>query len=90
MRPKRSVNYLLGILGLDPSGGSIPTIAKFLDPKQPEGIQAAAAGALAGISNPQIGSIFIDHWREATSKVRDRMMPWYFSDKTRLPVCWRQ
>jgi len=76
----------IGILGLDPSGGSIPMVAKFLDPKQPEGIQVAAASALAGISNPQIGSIFIDHWREATSKVRDRMLPWYFSDKARVPV----
>lgn len=75
----------VGILGLDPSGGTIPTITKFLDPKQPEGIQVAAAGALAGISNPQIGSIFIDHWRQATSKVRDRMLPWYFSDTSRVP-----
>src|SRR6185437_9198688 len=32
-----------------------------------------------------VGSIFIDHWREATSKVRDRMLAWYFSDGARLP-----
>jgi putative heme-binding domain-containing protein len=75
----------LGILGLDPSCGTIPTITKFLDPKQPEGLQLAAATALAAIQNPQIGTIFIGHWREATSKVRDRMLAWYFSDRSRLP-----
>jgi putative heme-binding domain-containing protein len=83
--PQGQREFALGVLGLDPSGASVPAITAFLDPKQPEGLQVAAAAALAGIQKPEIGEIFIGHWREATSKVRDRMLAWYFSDRSRLP-----
>jgi putative membrane-bound dehydrogenase-like protein len=83
--PHDQREFALGVLGLDSSGASIPAITGFLDPKQPEGLQVAAAGALASIQDPKIGGIFISHWREATSKVRDRMLAWYFADRSRLP-----
>lgn len=75
-----------GILGLDTSPTVVPVLAKLLDPKQPESVQVAAAGALAPNPNADVGAAFLAHWREATGGVREKMLIWYFSDKSRLPA----
>lgn len=76
----------IGILGLDTSSASISRLAKFLDPKEPEPVQASAAAALASMPDSQIHQVFLSHWREATAKVRNAMLVWYFGDRARIPA----
>jgi putative membrane-bound dehydrogenase-like protein len=84
--PEETVVHHLGILGLDPSGSTAPMLARFLDPKQPEPVQAAAASSLARLRAPEVTGIFIVRWRAATAPVRNAMLAGFFNDRDRLPV----
>ncbi|MCC6391302.1 MAG: c-type cytochrome [Bryobacterales bacterium] len=84
--PEASRKMAIGTLGLDMSPEVVPVLAALLDPKRSETVQIAAAGALTANADPAVGAAFIAHWREATGNVRERMLAWYFGDKSRLPA----
>jgi putative membrane-bound dehydrogenase-like protein len=78
--------HSLGLLGLDPSGSTVPVLARFLDAKQPEAVQVAAAASLARLRAPEITQIFVERWRAATAPVRTAMLAGFFNDRGRLPA----
>ena len=84
--PEDQLLHALGILGLDPSGASVPVLAQFMDPRQSDPVQIAAASSLAAASRPEIPGIFVERWRAATAPVRNVMLAGFFRDRSRLPV----
>ena len=84
--PEDQLLHSLGILGIDSTGATAPVLARFLDPKQPEIVQVAAASSLAALPRSEVTAIFVDRWRAATSPVRAAMLAGFFRDRSRLPA----
>ena len=76
----------LRLLGLDRSGSTIPVIAGYLSPQQPDEVQLAAAEALAGFRQGDVTQLLIDRWRTATGPVRKVILAAFFNDRSRIPA----
>jgi putative heme-binding domain-containing protein len=74
----------VGILGLDPSGGTIPTLSHLLSPRQPEPVQLAAAAALLAMRNDEATRTLLEHWQEYTGPVRELVVAGFFSSRARV------
>ncbi|MFQ5929496.1 MAG: PVC-type heme-binding CxxCH protein [Acidobacteriota bacterium] len=73
------------LLGLDPSGSTIPILRKLLTPAQPEQVQVAAAAALAKIRNSKVGTqILLEKWQTYTASVKEVVLRTFFSEPDRL------
>jgi putative membrane-bound dehydrogenase-like protein len=58
------------LLGCFPRGVSGSTLTDLLSPANPEGVQTSSVAALAGYSDADIASVFLDRWKESTPGVR--------------------
>jgi putative membrane-bound dehydrogenase-like protein len=59
------------ILGLDPSHSTLPLLAEFFTPKEPEEVQLAVARGLLGMRQSKATELVIDKWGMYTPAVRD-------------------
>jgi putative heme-binding domain-containing protein len=74
----------IGILGLDSTASTLPSLEKFLSPQQPQEIQVAAVGALSNLRDPRVAALLLERWRTYTSPVRQAALAGLLSDRNRL------
>jgi putative membrane-bound dehydrogenase-like protein len=74
----------VGILGLDPGGGTVPTLSHLLSPRQPEPVQLAAAAALLAMPSDAATRTLLEHWQEYTGAVRELVVAGFFSTRPRM------
>src|SRR5438105_1506965 len=60
----------IGLLALENPGAHEQLFESFINPQQPEPVQAAAARALGRVKGGAVGTFLIDHWRAMTPAVR--------------------
>jgi hypothetical protein len=63
--------HAASILGLDPAQSTLPLLAEFFTPKEPEEVQLAVARALLGMRQAKATELVIDNWAMYTPPVRD-------------------
>ncbi len=59
------------IVGLDPAQSTLPLLAEFFTPKEPEQVQLAIARALLGMRQAKAAELVIENWAMYTPPVRD-------------------
>ena len=59
------------ILGLDPTQSTMPLLAEFLSPKEPQDVQLAVARALLALRQAKAAGLVIENWSMYTPPVRD-------------------
>jgi putative heme-binding domain-containing protein len=59
------------IMGLDPSHSTLPLLAEFFTPKEPEEVQLAIARALLGMRQAKAAELVIENWSMYTPTVRE-------------------
>ncbi len=85
--PEEQRLHALGVLGLDSSApDAARVLAEFLNPRETEAVQIAAAASLGNLRRPEAPAILIDHWRAATAPVRTATLGAFFADRSRLPA----
>ncbi len=73
-----------GLLGLDPSGGTVSRLESLLSPRHPEAVQLAAAATLLSMRHGAATSGLLRHWQEYTGPVRDLVTAGFFGSRPRV------
>lgn len=76
----------IGIMGLDPTSATAPTLEKFLTAHEPPEIEVAAANALCNLRDPKLTTFLLDQWKSFVGPVRDALLAAFFSDRQRIPA----
>jgi putative heme-binding domain-containing protein len=73
----------ISLLALDNPVVHQAMLRRFVDPKQPDVVQAAAVRTLSQVRGPEIGTFLLDHWRSMTPAVRMEAADAMFTDDSR-------
>jgi putative membrane-bound dehydrogenase-like protein len=73
----------IALIAIDDPASHEELFKKLIDPKQPEGVQAAAVRALGRVRGAAIGTFLIERWRAMTPAVRTEAADAMFTDPER-------
>jgi putative heme-binding domain-containing protein len=74
----------IGLLGLDPAGGTVAVLGDLLSPRNPEPLQHAAAAALLSMRDSAATAMLLERWREYSGAVRELVVRGFFGSRVRL------
>jgi putative heme-binding domain-containing protein len=73
------------LLGLDPTGSSRDRLLELVVPREPEGVQLAAAQALVGLRDARVFPALVERWKSSTGRVREAILAGFFARREHLP-----